>query len=138
MKDEVPTGLLIINKNGEFLDKVTLLDQVKGTVEHLFEYVTGSLSDVTFDVFAAEDIKAADDVSEDYFKADEKVGTITTDSNGIAQMGDLPAGKYYVKEVKTAHGYVLDKERDMLTFPTVIRTHQSSLMMRNGRMPVRK
>ena len=38
------------------------------------------------------------------------MGTITTDSNGIAQMGDLPAGKYYVKEVKTAHGYVLDKE----------------------------
>ena len=110
MKDEVPTGLLIINKNGEFLDKVTLLDHVKGTVEHLFEYVTGSLSDVAFDVFAAEDIKAADGVSEDYFKADEKVGTITTDSNGIAQMGDLPAGKYYVKEVKTAHGYVLDKE----------------------------
>ena len=110
MKDEVPTGLLIINKNGEFLDKVTLLDNVKGTVEHLFEYVIGSLSDVTFDVYAAEDIKAADGVSEDYFKADEKVGTITTDSNGIAQMGDLPAGKYYVKEVKTAHGYVLDKE----------------------------
>lgn len=110
MKDEVPTGLLIINKNGEFLDKVTLLDHVKGTVEHLFEYVTGSLADVTFDVFAAEDIKAADGVSEDYFKADEKVGTITTDSNGIAQMEDLPAGKYYVKEVKTAHGYVLDGE----------------------------
>ena len=110
MKDEVPTGLLIINKNGEFLDKVTLLDHVKGTVEHLFEYVTGSLTDVTFDVFAAEDIKAADGVSEDYFKADEKVGTITTDSNGVAQMGDLPAGKYYVKEVKTAHGYVLDGE----------------------------
>ena len=138
MKDEVPTGLLIINKNGEFLDKVTLLDNVKGTVEHLFEYVTGSLSNVTFDVFAAEDIKAADGVSEDYFKADEKVGTITTDSNGIAQMGDLPAGKYYVKEVKTAHGYMLDGERDMLIFPTVIRTHQSLLMMRNGRMPVRK
>ena len=110
MKDEVPTGLLIINKNGEFLDKVTLLDNVKGTVEHLFEYVTGSLTDVTFDVFAAEDIKAADGVSEDYFKADEKVGTITTDSNGIAQMENLPAGKYYVKEVKTAHGYVLDGE----------------------------
>ena len=108
MKDEVPTGLLIINKNGEFLDKVTLLDNVKGTVEHLFEYVTGNLQDVTFDVFAAEDIKAADGVSEDYYKADEKVGTITTDSNGIAQLGNLPAGKYYVKEVKTAHGYVLD------------------------------
>ena len=70
MKDEVPTGLLIINKKGEFLDKVTLLDNAKGTVEHLFEYITGSLTEVTFNVYAAEDIKAADGVSEDYFKAD--------------------------------------------------------------------
>ena len=110
MKDEVPTGLLIINKKGEFLDKVTLLDNAKGTVEHLFEYITGSLTEVTFHVYAAEDIKAADGVSEDYFKADELVGTITTDTNGIAQLGDLPVGKYYVKEAETAHGYVLDGE----------------------------
>lgn len=110
MKDEVPTGLLIINKKGEFLDKVTLLDNAKGTVEHLFEYITGSLTEVTFHVYAAEDIKAADGVSEDYFKADELVGTITTDANGIAQLGDLPVGKYYVKEAETAHGYVLDGE----------------------------
>lgn len=110
MKDEVPTGLLIINKKGEFLDKVTLLDNAKGTVEHLFEYITGSLTEVNFNVYAAEDIKAADGVSEDYFKADELVGTITTDTNGIAQLGDLPVGKYYVKEAETAHGYVLDGE----------------------------
>ena len=110
MKDEVPTALLIINKKGEFLDKVTLLDNAKGTVEHLFEYITGSLTEVTFHVYAAEDIKAADGVSEDYFKADELVGTITTDTNGIAQLGDLPVGKYYVKEAETAHGYVLDGE----------------------------
>ena len=110
MKDEVPTGLLIINKKGEFLDKVTLLDNAKGTVEHLFEYITGSLTEVTFNVYAAEDIKAADGVSEDYFKADELVGTITTDTNGIAQLSDLPVGQYYVKEAETAHGYVLDGE----------------------------
>lgn len=110
MKDEVPTGLLIINKKGEFLDKVTLMDNAKGTVEHLFEYITGNLTEVTFDVYAAEDIKSADGVSEDYYKADELVGTITTDTNGIAQLGDLPVGKYYVKEAETAHGYVLDGE----------------------------
>lgn len=110
MKDEVPTGLLIINKKGEFLDKVTLLDNAKGTVEHLFEYITGNLTEVIFNVYAAEDIKAADGVSEDYFKADELVGTITTDTNGIAQLGNLPVGKYYVKEAETAHGYVLDGE----------------------------
>ncbi|MGN0276288.1 MAG: SpaA isopeptide-forming pilin-related protein, partial [Hominisplanchenecus sp.] len=110
MKDDVPTALLIINKEGEFLDKVTMLDNAKGTLEHLFEYVSGSLTEVTFEVYAAEDIKAADGVSEDYYKADELVATITTDTNGIAQAGDLPVGKYYVKEVETAHGYVLDGE----------------------------
>ena len=110
MKDEVPTALLIINKKGEFLDKVTLLDNAKGTVEHLFEYISGNLTEVTFEVYAAEDIKAADGISEDYYKADDLVGTITTDDTGIAQLGDLPVGKYYVKEVATAHGYVLDDE----------------------------
>ena len=110
MKDEVPTALLIINKKGEFLDKVTLLDNAKGTVEHLFEYISGNLTEVTFEVYAAEDIKAADGISEDYYKADDLVGTITTDDTGIAQLGDLPVGKYYVKEVATAHGYVLDAE----------------------------
>lgn len=110
MKDEVPTALLIINKKGQFLDNVSLVDNAKGTVEHLFEYITGSLTEVTFEIYAAEDIKAADGVSDDYYKADELIGTITTDENGIAQMGELPVGKYYVKEVETAHGYVLDGE----------------------------
>lgn len=110
MKDEVPVAVLIINKRGEFLDKVTLLENAKGTVEHLFEYLTGSISKVTFEVYAAEDIKAADGVSEDYFKADELVDTITTDGSGVAKLEGLPAGKYYVKEVETAHGFVLDGE----------------------------
>ena len=110
MKDEVPKGLLIINKKGEFLEKITLLDNVKGTVEHFFEYITGNLSEVTFEAYAAEDIKAADGVSADHYKKDELVGTITTDEKGIAKMEDLPVGKYYVKEVKTAHGFVLDGE----------------------------
>lgn len=110
MKDEVPTALLIINKKGEFLDKVTLADNAKGVVAHIFSYISGDLTEVVFDVYAAEDIKAADGVSEDYYKADELVATITTDANGIAQAGDLPVGKYYVKEAETAHGYVLDGE----------------------------
>lgn len=79
-------------------------------MEHLFEYISGNLSKVTFEVYAAEDIHAADGVSEDYFKADELVGKIVTGDNGIAQMENLPAGRYYVKEVETAHGFVLDKE----------------------------
>lgn len=110
MKDDVPTALLIINKKGEFLDNVSLLEKAKGTIEHIFEYVTGNLTKVTFEVYAKEDIKAADGVGEDYYKADELVATITTDDNGIAKVENLPVGKYYVKEVETVHGYVLDEE----------------------------
>lgn len=110
MKDEVPVAELILNKKGEFLDEVSLVDQIKGVVEHIFHYITGSLTDVTFEVYAEEDIKAADGVSEDYYKADELVATMTTDETGIAELGNLPLGKYYVKEVGTAYGYVLDPE----------------------------
>ncbi len=110
MKDAVPTALLIINKYGEFLNKVTLMDHAKNTLYHLLEYVVGSLPEVTFEVYAAEDIRAADGTSADYYKANELVGTITTDAGGIARLGDLPVGKYYVKEAETAHGFVLDGE----------------------------
>ena len=110
MKDDVPTGTIIINKQGEFLDKVTALDSVGGWISHLFQYVTGSLKDVTFEVFALEDVKSADGESEDYYKKDELVATITTDDTGIAKVSGLPLGKYYVKEKATVNGFVLDNE----------------------------
>ena len=110
MKDDVPTGTIIINKQGEFLDKVTALDSVGGWISHLFQYVTGSLKDVTFEVFALEDVKSADGESEDYYKKDELVATITTDDTGIAKVSGLPLGKYYVKEKATVDGFVLDDE----------------------------
>ena len=110
MKDDVPTGTIIINKNGEFLDKVTALDSVGGWISHLFQYVTGSLKDVTFEVYALEDVKSADGESEDYYKKDELVATITTDDTGIAKISGLPLGKYYVKEKATVDGFVLDDE----------------------------
>ena len=111
MEDEVPVARLLVNKKGEFLDSVSLLDNAKGMIEHLFNYVTGNLTDVTFNVHAAEAIRAADGVSADYYAADELVGSITTDGNGIAQMDNLPLGRYYIVEKETAHGYVLDNER---------------------------
>ncbi len=108
MKDEVPTGLLLINKKGEFLDNVSLLERLGGWMAHLFAYVTGSLRDVTFEVYAFEDIKAADGESSDYYKKDELVAEITTDDTGLARLENLPLGKYYVKEKETVEGYVLD------------------------------
>lgn len=108
MKDDVPTGTILINKKGEFLEDVSLLDTIGGWIAHLFEYVTGALKEVTFEVYALEDIKAADGESEDHYKKDELVGTITTDETGVARLSDLPLGKYYIKEKETAEGFVLD------------------------------
>lgn len=110
IKDDVPTGTILINKKGEFLEDVSILDSIGGWIVHLFEYITGALKDVTFEVYALEDIKAADGESGDYYKKDELVDTITTDDTGIARLENLPLGKYYVKEKETAEGYVLDGE----------------------------
>ena len=110
MKDDVPTGSILINKKGEFLEKVSVFEQIGGWISHVFEYLSGSLKEVTFEVYAREDIQAADGESKDYYKKDELVAEITTDHTGVARISGLPLGKYYVKEKETAHGFVLDQE----------------------------
>ena len=110
MEDDVPIARLLVNKKGEFLDHVTLLDNAKGVVEHFFGYITGNLTNVTFNVYAAEAIRAADGVSKDYYAKDELVGTISTDGTGVAQLDNMPLGKYYIVEKETSYGYVLDDE----------------------------
>lgn len=110
MKDDVPTGSILINKKGEFLEKVSVFEQIGGWISHVFEYLSGSLKEVTFAVYAREDIPAADGESKDYYKKDELVAEITTDHTGVARISGLPLGKYYVKEKETAHGFVLDQE----------------------------
>ena len=82
MKDEVPTGSIVINKD--------------------------SLAGVTFDVYAKEDIVSADGLDTVYHKAGDKVATIVTNDKGIARIDDLPLGKYYLVETKTIDGFVLD------------------------------
>ena len=67
-------------------------------IEHLFNYVTGNLTDVTFNVYAAEAIRAADGVGADYYAADELVAPLQQNGNGIAQMDNLPLGRYYIVE----------------------------------------
>lgn len=108
MEDAVPVGRIVISKTGEFVDSVTWNQMVAGAMEAVFGYVSGSLKEVVFEVYAAEDIRAADGVSENYYAKDELVATLTTDSLGYARSEDLPLGKYYVIEKKTTDGYVLD------------------------------
>lgn len=106
MKDEVPTGSIVINKDGEFLSSQTL---VKGYLfRYMFNYKKDMLAGVTFDVYANEDIVSPDGLDTVMYHAGELVGTIETDRMGIAKMDGLPLGHYYLVETKTIEGFVLD------------------------------
>ena len=106
MKDEVPTGSIVINKDGEFVYDTTL---IKGHwYDLIFNYFKKSLAGVTFEVYAQEDIVSPDGLDTVYYKSGEHVGTIVTDDNGIGKMENLPLGKYYLVESATIEGFVLD------------------------------
>lgn len=106
MQDEVPTGSIIINKDGEFLTDINL---IKGHwYDFIFDYFKDSLAGVEFEVYAAEDIVSPDGLDTVYYEKDELVDTIVTDESGIASIDELPLGKYYLVETKTLDGFVLD------------------------------
>lgn len=106
MKDEVPTGMIVVNKDGEFVTDTSLM---KGYwYDFIFRFLKGSLAGVTFDVYAKEDVVSADGLGTVYHKAGDKVATIVTDDKGIARTDNLPCGRYYLVETKTLEGFVLD------------------------------
>ena len=108
MKDEVPTGTIILNKDGEFVKDISL---IKGHwYDLIFNFFKKDLSGVTFEIYAGEDIVSPDGLNTVYYNKDELVATITTDEKGFAHIEDLPLGRYYVKETKTLEGFILPKD----------------------------
>lgn len=84
MKDEVPTGSIVINKDGEFVTDTTLM---KGYwYDFIFNFFKDSLAGVTFDVYAKEDIVSADGLDTVYHKAGDKVATIVTNERQKVQI----------------------------------------------------
>lgn len=63
------------------------------------------LSDCTANICAAEDIKTGDDT---VYEKDEIVETLTTNSSAPVYSKYLPEGKYYIKEIASPDGYVLN------------------------------
>ena len=102
--DSEPTGKIVLYKVSENNDKI---------------------GGAVFKVTAAEKItnKAG---SKTFYTEGQEVATITTESGtGIAQIDNLPLGKYYVKEVQAPTGYLLNEK-----------TYTANLVYKNDTTPV--
>ena len=87
-KNNEPTGSLKLYKVSENNDKI---------------------QGATFKVTANEDIYNVARTKK-YYTNGQEVATITTNANGIAEIGELPLGKYQVKEIQAPRGYLLNEK----------------------------
>lgn len=88
-----PTGTIQVIKKSE------QGDLIKGTV---------------FKVTADEDIKNVAG-TKTYYTKGQVVANITTDSKGLAEITNLPLGKYIVEEIQATSGYLLDSTKHNIT-----------------------
>ena len=84
-----PTGKILIYKTSENNDKV---------------------GDAIFSITAAEDIKNVAGTKTFYTKNQEVAQITSAIGTGIAQIDNLPMGKYYVKEIQAPKGYLLNSK----------------------------
>lgn len=74
----------------------------------------GEIFDVTFGLYAAEEIKAADGT---VIPADGLLEVVSLDESGHGKaISDLPMGSYYVQEISTNSAYLLDDTKYPVVF----------------------
>ena len=74
----------------------------------------GEIFDVTFGLYAAEDLNAADGT---VLPADGLIEIISFDENGYGKAAtDLPFGSYYVKEISTNSAYIISDQKYPVAF----------------------
>lgn len=91
--------------------KVSLVKQF----ETLCDQTYSPLSSVLFGVYANEDIMTV--TGEIGFEKGSLIDVFTLDEIGNGIMNtDIPAGSYYIKELATGEGYILDEQEYSFTF----------------------
>ena len=102
----------VVYENAEFVDervKTELSLIKKNSVSEI------PVDGATYGVYATEDILGRDDAV--LVEADSLIQSAVTDAEGKAVFdADLPLGKYYVKEVETAPGYLIDENEYEVDF----------------------
>lgn len=95
-KNEPIKGKIVVNKKGEEMAREN------GT----FHYVEKSLKNVTFSLYASEDIVSLDGTI--HYKKGDFVRRLVTNDLGQAVFEGLYLGKYLLKEIETDENYILD------------------------------
>ena len=108
----------LIEEKGEVYLEIPFYNQkVKGAIniikygeeivykDNLYYYKEVPLEGVVFYLYAKEDIY---ENSKLIYKKDELVKELTTDTEGKITEGNLPLGKYYLKEIITRNDHILD------------------------------
>lgn len=99
LESYLPSSVIEISKTGEMLENI---DGLIGDYD--FIYKERGLSNVLFGIYADEDIYEVDRL---IYRKDELIESIST-VNGKAVSSKLPNGKYYIKELKSSDGFILD------------------------------
>lgn len=102
-----------------------------------FKYTNVLLSDVLFDIYADDDIYENGKL---IYKKDEMVGQIVTDSNGYGKLDNLPIGNYYLIEVKSNLGNVIDDSKHFakVDFDNMIVTIKANNYLPKGKLIINK
>ena len=88
----------------------------------------GEIFDVTFGLYAAEDLTAADGT---VLPADGLIEIISFDENGYGKVAtDLPFGSYYVREISTNSAYIISDQKYPVTFEYAGQDRITSLTFR--------
>ncbi|EHJ7846717.1 cell wall anchor protein [[Clostridium] innocuum] len=107
MENDLVTGRLNWNKSGEiFTSTMTGQTEFGKVKEPVWE--TSNLLGAEITIYAAEDITLGNGVT--YYKKDEAIQILESDLEAV-QSKDLLVGKYYYKETKVPHGYVVDTDK---------------------------
>ena len=86
-----------------------------GTIQVIKKSEQGDfIKDTIFKVTANEDIKNVAG-TKTYYTNGQEVAEITTNSKGLAEITNLPLGKYVVEEIKASNGYLLDSTKHEVT-----------------------
>ena len=110
IENEPLVGRLVVYKTGEVLTNVQTTSTDYGE-KYVPVWQERGLEGVTYEIYAAEDIKSPDG-NVTYVAKGTLVDTITTDKDGYAITKELYLGEYEVREVDVPTGYQINNDTE--------------------------